>query len=118
MLEERFDMRRRIYIALASCVVALALAFAEPMSASAAHDGQHRQATKRARHRTRAQKKSSQHAVNYVCPMHPDIREKSRGTCPKCMMDLVAEPRGAKTGSAKTSNGTTGEFCCLSQGRP
>jgi hypothetical protein len=31
--------------------------------------------------------------------MHPDIRERSRGTCPKCLMDLVAEPRGAKAGA-------------------
>jgi hypothetical protein len=31
--------------------------------------------------------------------MHPDIREESQGTCPKCLMDLVAEPRGEKTGN-------------------
>jgi hypothetical protein len=28
--------------------------------------------------------------------MHPDIRERARGTCPKCLMELEAEPRGAK----------------------
>jgi len=28
--------------------------------------------------------------------MHLDIRSNSRGTCPKCLMDLVAEGRDAK----------------------
>jgi hypothetical protein len=31
--------------------------------------------------------------VQYVCPMHPDIRSRSHGTCPKCLMELVEKRR-------------------------
>ena len=100
-------MSTKIFAALASSFVVLALVFVEPAGAYEAHDGHHyqndKQATKRtrraasrARHKTKANRKASRRAVSYVCPMHPDIREKSRGTCPKCLMDLVAEPRRAK----------------------
>ena len=27
--------------------------------------------------------------VGYTCPMHPEIRSASPGTCPKCGMQLV-----------------------------
>jgi Cu+-exporting ATPase len=27
----------------------------------------------------------------YVCPMHPQIRQTSPGTCPECGMDLLPE---------------------------
>ena len=27
--------------------------------------------------------------VEYVCPMHSNVTSKSRGTCPKCNMELV-----------------------------
>lgn len=101
-------MSTKIFAALASSfVVVLALVFVEPAGAYEAHDGHHyqnhKQATKRtrraasrARHKTKANRKASRRAVSYVCPMHPDIREESRGVCPKCLMDLVAEPRRAK----------------------
>lgn len=95
-------MRTKAYTALASCVV-FALVFLEPAGAFANHDGHrhqnNQQVTKRARQRAKAKKKMSRRAVSYVCPMHPDIREKARGTCPKCLMDLVAEPLGEKAGS-------------------
>src|SRR5712692_9688474 len=29
------------------------------------------------------------HSTIYTCPMHPDVRSTSRGTCPKCGMKLV-----------------------------
>ncbi|MBZ0208196.1 MAG: hypothetical protein K8F92_00880, partial [Hyphomicrobium sp.] len=32
-------------------------------------------------------------AVEYTCPMHPEVVSKEPGTCPKCGMTLV--PRGA-----------------------
>jgi hypothetical protein len=87
---------RKIHTGLAACVVVLALVFIEPGPASAAHEGSHhhnhQRTTKRARHKVKAKRKARRRAVSYVCPMHPDIREKSRGACPKCLMDLVAEP--------------------------
>ena len=30
----------------------------------------------------------------YICPMHPDVRQRNPGRCPKCRMDLV--PEGAR----------------------
>src|SRR5213078_4897332 len=34
---------------------------------------------------------SSMHlpAISWTCPMHPDVVERTKGTCPKCRMDLV-----------------------------
>ena len=29
----------------------------------------------------------------YICPMHPEVRQDRPGTCPKCGMNLVREPR-------------------------
>ncbi|MFA5372277.1 MAG: heavy metal-binding domain-containing protein [Sideroxydans sp.] len=34
--------------------------------------------------------------VTYTCPMHPDVRQPSPGTCPKCGMKL--EPETNKEG--------------------
>ena len=100
-------MKRSIYTALISCVVVLTPVFVEPAGASAVHDGHHyknhRQATKRARNRASAKRKATRYAVSYICPMHPDIREKSRGTCPKCLMGLVAEPRNTKTAKGESN---------------
>jgi hypothetical protein len=101
-------MRTNLYAALASCVVAFTLIFAEPATTSADHDAHHqknhKQATRHASHRAKAKRKARRRAVIYVCPMHPDIREKSAGTCPKCLMDLVVEPRSAKTSSKAKGN--------------
>jgi len=33
--------------------------------------------------------KRQQGAVEYVCPMHPDVRSNEPGKCPKCGMKLV-----------------------------
>ena len=101
-------MVTKIYTSLTSIVVVFALVFVEPADASAYHEGhhfqKHKQATKRSRHRARAKKKQGRRAVIYVCPMHPDIREKSRGTCPKCLMDLVAEPYETKKANGVMRN--------------
>ena len=32
---------------------------------------------------------SEQTAEVYTCPMHPEVRSDTTGTCPKCGMDLV-----------------------------
>lgn len=34
--------------------------------------------------------------VTYTCPMHPEVRQSSPGTCPKCGMNL--EPESTKQG--------------------
>jgi YVTN family beta-propeller protein len=35
-------------------------------------------------------------AKNYVCPMHPEVKSRKPGTCPKCKMDLrLAKPETA-----------------------
>jgi len=98
---------------LAAAVVAIVSVGAS--DASARHEGhqhpgqQHaaakgtRKRARSARQRARSHRRDQRRAVTYVCPMHPDIREHSRGTCPKCLMDLVAEPRGAKPGKAATA---------------
>jgi heavy metal-binding protein len=93
------------YAAFASCIaVIFALAFAEPPRASAVHDqhqGQEQQRTvsqrnRAARQKVKARRKANRHRVSYVCPMHRDVRSNSRGTCPKCLMDLVADRRDTK----------------------
>ena len=95
-------MAKKIYRALVSCIaVVLGLTFVESPGASAIHN-QHRYAVSRrhraARQRLKAQRKAGwrRDAISYVCPMHPDIRSNSRGKCPKCLMDLVAEKPEAK----------------------
>lgn len=103
-------MTKRIQAALISLVAALS--FSATAEAAVRCDGHHqcqhksarrtRQRTSAARERARTQRRSTRRAVAYVCPMHADIRERARGTCPKCLMDLVAEPRGAKPGGSQT----------------
>lgn len=99
-------MTKRIYATLISLA---ALMSAGTIGASARHDGRHQQDQQHAaprthkralsaRQRAKARRHNRRRAVAYVCPMHSDIRERSRGTCPKCLMELVAEPRGAKAG--------------------
>jgi hypothetical protein len=34
-------------------------------------------------------------ATVYVCPMHPDVRQSTPGTCPRCGMKLVPAPKPA-----------------------
>ena len=110
-------MTKRIYAALVSLVAAfVALVTVGAADASAGCDGLHHQGrqhaakltdkrARSARQRARAHRRDERRAVAYVCPMHPDIRERARGTCPKCLMKLVAEPRGAKASGAAASGG-------------
>ncbi|HWS88879.1 MAG TPA: SCO family protein [Pyrinomonadaceae bacterium] len=82
-------MRSRYFKALAALAFALTLcAFAPPRAA--AHD-------------PRAHGAKS--PAVYTCPMHPEVKSKKKGTCPKCKMDLrparaEAESAAAKTGDA------------------
>ncbi|HWS53248.1 MAG TPA: heavy metal-binding domain-containing protein [Pyrinomonadaceae bacterium] len=99
-------MRKRMQAALVSLVslAAGALSLAGPAEAARCdghHQCQHkaaRRTTQRSRAARQRARRDKRRAVAYVCPMHPDIRERARGTCPKCLMDLVAEPRGTKAG--------------------
>lgn len=79
-------MRKKIYFTITSLVVIItALAFTSVTSQTSAR-GVHKRPAK-------VQKKVKKRTVSYVCPMHPDMRSKSRGECPKCGMDLVSERR-------------------------
>ncbi len=40
--------------------------------------------------------KEAKDATVYTCPMHPEIREKAPGKCPKCGMTLVPAKDGEK----------------------
>lgn len=96
-------MTKRIYTTLISLA---ALVSAGTIAASARHDEHHQhqdrqhtakrthKRTLNSRQRARARRRNQRRAVAYVCPMHPDIRERSPGTCPKCLMELVAESGG------------------------
>ncbi|MET0626385.1 MAG: heavy metal-binding domain-containing protein [Pyrinomonadaceae bacterium] len=108
-------MAKRIYAVLVSLVaVAVAVVTVGASDASARCDGLHqhgrqhaaKKSNKRARsarQRARTSRRAGRQTIAYVCPMHPDIRERARGTCPKCLMELEAEPRGVKTGGAATA---------------
>lgn len=105
-------MSRKILVAFTWAIALAALGFAAPSGVAAAQDGHHhheqQNAAKRARrrtvsnraraarHRAKASKRWNRAAAVYSCPMHPDIREKAAGTCPKCLMDLVREGEPAK----------------------
>lgn len=39
-------------------------------------------------------------AVDFYCPMHPEVRASAEGTCPKCKMALVKEGDEASHGAA------------------
>ena len=95
-------MAKKICRAVASCItVILALTFGELPGTSAIQEKHQRTKNRHAvsrrnratKQRVKAQRKPvrRRQMVSYVCPMHLDIRSNSRGTCPKCLMDLVAE---------------------------
>ena len=107
-------MTKKIYAMFASLATAVAsLAFAGP---AAAHDGhqhqreqqQHAAAAHVRRRAVKARKRVRRRAVSYSCPMHPDMRSKARGECPKCGMELVAGRRGAPA-AAKLNETAAGE---------
>jgi Cu+-exporting ATPase len=99
---------KKTYSMLAALALMLTLAHAGAQGAAAIHHGHdhahkpHDQAPhgNAARARRRSQKargrSARRGAVSYVCPMHPDMRSRSRGECPKCGMALVAAGRASK----------------------
>src|ERR1044072_7929757 len=58
-----------------------------------------------------ASDKSDKHSDNnaagdfYTCPMHPEVKSKKKGQCPKCKMDLrPARAEGASTETAAAAS--------------
>ncbi len=77
-------MTSRHFKALAALAVALLLCATAP--ATRAHDGH-----------AAAQKVGGTKPVVYTCPMHPEVKSKKKGSCPKCKMDLrPAQPEAVK----------------------
>jgi cytochrome oxidase Cu insertion factor (SCO1/SenC/PrrC family) len=71
-------MRNRRSITLAAATFALLLCAPAPRAADAAHEPH-----------------AGAEEVVYSCPMHPEVKSKKKGRCPKCKMDL--RPAGAET---------------------
>jgi len=82
-------MRSRYYNALAALAFALTLCAASPARAAGHDPHAHGEAKE----------------VVYTCPMHPEVKSKKKGQCPKCKMDLrparaEGPAAGAETGAA------------------
>ena len=76
---------KKIYFAITLVGIIAVLAFTGVASPTSSHDGRQRPA--------KVRKKVKKPSATYVCPMHPDMRSKSRGECAKCGMELVEERR-------------------------
>lgn len=86
----------RTYLKFASFIAVIASLLFAGTTSRAAHDENHQRHTAANHvHRrvAKVRKRVRKQAVNYVCPMHPDMRSKSRGECAKCGMELVSERR-------------------------
>jgi protein SCO1 len=46
--------------------------------------------------------------VVYSCPMHPEVKSKKKGRCPRCKMDLRPAQAKEKTADAETPGATLG----------
>jgi len=63
-------------------------------------------------------KKTTQSKKTWSCPMHPDVKSKSKGKCPKCKMDLrpvveseaAVAPHEADTPTSRMTKVAGGEF--------
>ena len=84
-------MRSRYFNTLAAAAFALLLCSAAPAA--------------RAQGAAAGAWPSAPKAVVYTCPMHPEVKSKKKGSCPKCKMDLRpvrAEAEAAKPAAAAT----------------
>jgi YVTN family beta-propeller protein len=59
------------------------------------HLSAHAETTQQPQAETTPQRKAP--AVTYTCPMHPEVKSKKRGKCPKCKMKLVPETPATPT---------------------
>lgn len=98
---------RKAYYALAASALMLALALSDARAvqdghAHAPHDRTRQADASRSRRgASKARRRSARRApVSYVCPMHPDMRSRTRGECPKCGMALVVAGRKATDAGA------------------
>jgi predicted RNA-binding Zn-ribbon protein involved in translation (DUF1610 family) len=87
----------RIYLKFVSLIAVIAtLLFTGPAS-KATTDRAPQQRRKHTstehvqRRAVKVRKRVRKQAATYVCPMHPDMRSKSHGECPKCGMEMVNE---------------------------
>lgn len=90
---------KKIFYALVASALLFLLTLADIQAAPATHDehahaphDRMRQANvSRARRRQSKTRRRSvrRTQLSYACPMHPDMRSRSRGECPKCGMALV-----------------------------
>lgn len=80
---------------IASCLVAAPAANrAATHDGHAAHGGQKKSARRAPRRAAKARRKApAQAAAVFSCPMHPDVRSKTAGACPKCGMEMEAKKR-------------------------
>jgi len=57
-------------------------------------------------------KKTTQSKKTWSCPMHPEVKAKSKGRCPKCGMDLrlVDQSSASHEAAAETTKVSSGEY--------
>ena len=84
----------RIHLKFVSLIAVIATLLFTGSVSKATTDGSHHSSSDHVRRRgVKVRKRVRKQAANYVCPMHPDMRSKSHGECPKCGMELVSERR-------------------------
>src|SRR5262245_43731963 len=87
----------KIYLKFVSVIAVIATLLFAGSTSNATNDGTHQPRRKHTsaehvqRRAAKVRKRVRKQAVSYVCPMHPDMRSKSHGECPKCGMELVSE---------------------------
>ena len=72
-------VRNRLTLALIVCTFG---------SAQAQNETPHHQESKTTAVRQTRQRAKTKNEAHYSCPMHPSVKSKSKGRCPKCGMDL------------------------------
>ena len=99
-------MAKKMYTVIAPCLaLVVALAFVEPPGVAGFESGRQEHRRSHGRRHGAARKKPRRHAASYVCPMHPDMRSRAPGTCPKCLMELVRlDAKSAKTQGPRDVN--------------
>jgi Heavy metal binding domain len=102
---------KRICSALAASALTFTLGISDAQAAPAVHDGDghahaphgrtgQARASRTRRRASKARRGSARRAsIIYACPMHPDMRSRTPGECPKCGMTMVAVGRKAKAAS-------------------
>ena len=74
-------LRNRLTLALIVCTLAFS-------SAQAQNETPHQHESKTKAVRQTRQRAKTKNEAHYSCPMHPSVKSKSKGRCPKCGMDL------------------------------